>query len=127
MICALNTTVKKLMGSISGDKSLTTLEELKGFQAGIERKLMASEKEIEFYEQNDTEGKLMELDEKAVNIRLDVKTKGHKKDWKSNVYGQVKSWIDEGLKARAVTRDLDWGIPVPLNGYEKISRIPPPG
>jgi len=39
---------------------------------------------------------------------------GHKKDWKTNVYGQVKSWIDDGLRARAVTRDLDWGIPVPL-------------
>ncbi|MCF8713301.1 methionine--tRNA ligase [Joostella atrarenae] len=44
--------------------------------------------------------------------------KGHKKDWKSNVYGQVKSWIDEGLKPRAVTRDLDWGIPVPVEGAE---------
>lgn len=43
---------------------------------------------------------------------------GHKKDWKPNVYGQVKSWIDEGLKARAVTRDLDWGIPVPVKGAE---------
>ena len=39
---------------------------------------------------------------------------GHKKDWKSNVYGQVKSWIDNGLQPRAVTRDLDWGIPVPV-------------
>ncbi len=38
---------------------------------------------------------------------------GHKKDWKPNVYGQVKSWIDDGLRPRAVTRDLDWGIPVP--------------
>ena len=36
------------------------------------------------------------------------------KDWKSNVYGQVKSWVDNGLQPRAVTRDLDWGIPVPL-------------
>ena len=35
---------------------------------------------------------------------------GHKNDWKPNVYGQCKSWIDDGLKARAVTRDLDWGI-----------------
>ncbi|CAM4063826.1 methionine--tRNA ligase [Gillisia limnaea] len=43
---------------------------------------------------------------------------GHKKDWKVNVYGQVKSWIDEGLKPRAVTRDLDWGIPVPVEGAE---------
>ncbi|MBT8236051.1 MAG: methionine--tRNA ligase [Bacteroidia bacterium] len=40
--------------------------------------------------------------------------KGHKSDWKTNVYGQCKSWIDDGLKPRAVTRDLDWGIPVPL-------------
>ena len=40
--------------------------------------------------------------------------KGHKKDWKPNVYGQVKSWVDNGLQARAVTRDLDWGIPVPV-------------
>ncbi|HEX9825791.1 MAG TPA: methionine--tRNA ligase [Flavobacteriaceae bacterium] len=40
--------------------------------------------------------------------------KGHKNDWKPNVYGQVKSWIDDGLRPRAVTRDLDWGIPVPL-------------
>lgn len=39
---------------------------------------------------------------------------GHKDDWKVNVYGQVKSWIDQGLQARAVTRDLDWGVKVPL-------------
>lgn len=39
---------------------------------------------------------------------------GHKDDWKPNVYGQCKSWIDDGLKPRAVTRDLDWGIDVPL-------------
>ena len=43
---------------------------------------------------------------------------GHKKDWKPNVYGQCKSWIDDGLKPRAVTRDLDWGIPVPVPGAE---------
>ncbi|MEP3837286.1 MAG: methionine--tRNA ligase [Algibacter sp.] len=43
---------------------------------------------------------------------------GHKKDWKSNVYGQCKSWIDDGLRPRAVTRDLDWGIPVPAEGGE---------
>lgn len=42
----------------------------------------------------------------------------HKSDWKPNVYGQCKSWIDEGLKPRAVTRDLDWGIPVPVRGGE---------
>ena len=40
----------------------------------------------------------------------------HKEDWKTNVYGQVKSWIEEGLKPRAVTRDLNWGIPVPIKG-----------
>jgi len=44
--------------------------------------------------------------------------KGHKDDWKSNVYGQCKSWIDGGLEPRAVTRDLDWGIPVPVEGGE---------
>ena len=44
--------------------------------------------------------------------------KGHKSDWKPNVYGQCKSWIDDGLKPRAVTRDLDWGIPVPVEGGE---------
>ena len=43
---------------------------------------------------------------------------GHKKDWKTNVLGQVKSWVDDGLKPRAVTRDLDWGIPVPVKGAE---------
>ena len=43
---------------------------------------------------------------------------GHKKDWKPNVYGQVKSWIDDGLRPRAVTRDLDWGIKVPVEGGE---------
>ena len=43
---------------------------------------------------------------------------GHKNDWKTNVYGQVKSWIDAGLEPRAVTRDLDWGIDVPVEGAE---------
>lgn len=43
---------------------------------------------------------------------------GHQHDWKPNVYGQCKSWIDDGLKPRAVTRDLDWGIPVPVEGGE---------
>ena len=42
----------------------------------------------------------------------------HKDDWKANVYGQVKSWIEIGLKPRAVTRDLDWGIPVPIKESE---------
>ena len=40
---------------------------------------------------------------------------GHKSDWKANVYGQCKSWIEGGLKSRAMTRDLDWGVPVPLD------------
>ncbi len=43
---------------------------------------------------------------------------GHKSDWKTNVYGQCKSWIDQGLQPRAVTRDLDWGVPVPVAGAE---------
>lgn len=43
---------------------------------------------------------------------------GHKNDWKSNVYGQCKSWIDQGLQARAVTRDLDWGVKVPIKGAD---------
>jgi len=40
------------------------------------------------------------------------------KEWKSNVYGQCKSWLDNGLQPRAVTRDLDWGVPVPVEGAE---------
>ena len=40
------------------------------------------------------------------------------KEWRSNVYGQCKSWLDGGLHPRAVTRDLDWGIPVPVEGAE---------
>lgn len=42
----------------------------------------------------------------------------HKSDWKPNVFGQCKSWIDDGLRPRAVTRDLDWGIPVPVDKAE---------
>ena len=42
----------------------------------------------------------------------------HKEDWKPNVYGQCMSWINDGLRPRAVTRDLDWGIPVPVDGGE---------
>jgi methionyl-tRNA synthetase len=42
---------------------------------------------------------------------------GHK-EWKSNVYGQCKSWIDQGLQPRAVSRDLDWGVPVPVENAE---------
>jgi len=40
------------------------------------------------------------------------------KEWKTNVYGQCKSWLDQGLQPRAVSRDLDWGIPVPVSGAE---------
>ena len=40
------------------------------------------------------------------------------KEWKSNVYGQCKSWLDQGLHPRAVSRDLDWGIPVPVEGAD---------
>ncbi len=40
------------------------------------------------------------------------------KEWKTNVYGQCKSWLDNGLFPRAVTRDLDWGVPVPIEGVE---------
>ncbi len=43
---------------------------------------------------------------------------GHKKDWKTNVYGQCKSWLEQGLAPRAVTRDLDWGIKVPIKGVD---------
>lgn len=42
---------------------------------------------------------------------------GHK-EWRPNVYGQVKSWLDGGLQPRAVTRDLDWGVPVPVEGAD---------
>ncbi len=44
--------------------------------------------------------------------------KGHQDDWKPNVYGQVKSWLNDGLKPRAMTRDLNWGVPVPLPNAE---------
>lgn len=42
----------------------------------------------------------------------------HKEDWKTNVYGQCKSWLDNGLQPRAVTRDLDWGVKVPVEGAD---------
>jgi methionyl-tRNA synthetase len=45
---------------------------------------------------------------------LDKWIRSHSEDWKNNVYGQCKSWLDQGLQPRAVTRDLDWGVPVPL-------------
>ena len=56
--------------------------------------------------------------DKSENFLREWILEGHKKDWKPNVYGQCKSWIDDGLKPRAVTRDLDWGIPVPVEGGE---------
>lgn len=40
------------------------------------------------------------------------------KEWKANVYGQCKSWLDQGLQPRAVSRDLDWGVPVPVEGAD---------
>ena len=55
------------------------------------------------------------------NFLNDWFLKEKKSDWKTNVFGQVKSWISEGLKPRAITRDLDWGIPVPLkNAMGKV-------
>jgi methionyl-tRNA synthetase len=42
----------------------------------------------------------------------------HKDDWKANVYGQCKSWLTQGLQPRAVTRDLEWGVPVPVEGTD---------
>ena len=52
--------------------------------------------------------------DKFENWLKDWLVAGHKDDWKPNVYGQCKSWIDQGLQPRSITRDLDWGIPVPL-------------
>ncbi|HLP73672.1 MAG TPA: methionine--tRNA ligase [Bacteroidales bacterium] len=43
---------------------------------------------------------------------------GDHKEWKTNVYGQCKSWLDQGLQPRAVSRDLDWGVPVPVEGAD---------
>lgn len=56
------------------------------------------------------------LDKWEPNLRQWI-LEGHK-EWKSNVYGQCKSWLDMGLQPRAVSRDLDWGIPVPVEGAE---------
>ncbi|MFC2450099.1 MAG: methionine--tRNA ligase [Flavobacteriaceae bacterium] len=52
------------------------------------------------------------------NFLNDWIIKGHQDDWKPNVYGQVKSWLNDGLKPRAMTRDLNWGVPVPLPNAE---------
>jgi len=56
--------------------------------------------------------------DKYQNEWLEEWIDSHKKDWKSNVYGQCKSWLNGGLQPRAVTRDLDWGVPVPVKGSE---------
>ena len=56
--------------------------------------------------------------EKYQNEWLEKWIDGHKSDWKSNVYGQCKSWLNAGLQPRAVTRDLDWGVPVPVKGAD---------
>ena len=52
--------------------------------------------------------------DKFQNEWLDKWIRSHSGDWKNNVFGQCKSWLDQGLQPRAVTRDLDWGVPVPL-------------
>jgi methionyl-tRNA synthetase len=56
--------------------------------------------------------------EKYQNEWLENWIDSHKKDWKSNVYGQCKSWLNAGLQPRAVTRDLNWGVPVPVEGAD---------
>ncbi|HAF30320.1 MAG TPA: methionine--tRNA ligase [Bacteroidales bacterium] len=56
--------------------------------------------------------------EKYQHEWLEAWIDSHKKDWKSNVYGQCKSWLNSGLQPRAVTRDLDWGVPVPVEGAD---------
>src|SRR6056297_2065406 len=57
--------------------------------------------------------------DKYQNEWLEEWIDSHKKNWKSNVYGQCKSWLNGGLQPRAVTRDLDWGVPVPVKGSER--------
>ena len=65
----------------------------------------------------DTRHWFLPLDQYAPWLREWI-VEGHKHDWKTNVYGQCKSWIDQGLHPRAVTRDLEWGVPVPVAGAE---------
>lgn len=67
--------------------------------------------------QKSTSHWFLKLDESEKFLKEWIESKKNK-NWKSNVLGQVKSWLDEGLKPRAVTRDLNWGIPVPLKGGE---------
>ncbi len=66
---------------------------------------------------NDTKHWYLPLD-KAEGWLKEWIIDGHKNDWKTNVYGQCKSWIDQGLQPRAVTRDLDWGVKVPVKDAE---------
>ena len=67
-------------------------------------------------ELRDTTHWFLPLDKHEAMLREWI-LEGHK-EWKSNVYGQCKSWLDGGLQPRAVSRDLDWGIPVPVEGAE---------
>ncbi len=60
----------------------------------------------------DTRHWFLPLDKYAPFLKKWIEDK--KKEWKANVYGQCKSWLDQGLQPRAVSRDLDWGVPVPL-------------
>ncbi len=63
----------------------------------------------------ETKNWYLPMDKLQVNIEKYINSK---KGWKSNVLGQCKSWLNEGLKPRAMTRDLDWGVSVPLDGAE---------
>ena len=63
----------------------------------------------------ETKNWFLPMDKLQTNIEKYINTK---KDWKSNVIGQCKSWLNDGLKPRAMTRDLDWGVKVPVKGAE---------
>jgi len=65
-----------------------------------------------------TKNWFLPLDKLSPKIREYIES--HKEDWKSNVYGQCKSWLDagDGLQPRSMTRDLDWGVPVPVEGAD---------
>ena len=65
-----------------------------------------------------TKNWFLPLDELSPKIRQYIEQ--HKDDWKPNVYGQCKSWLDagDGLQPRSMTRDLDWGVPVPVEGAD---------
>lgn len=53
-----------------------------------------------------------------IQPKIEAYIDSHKDDWKSNVYGQCKSWLNQGLQPRAMTRDLDWGVKVPVEGAD---------